>query len=95
MPWQWIACDGGFAVRKLPTRHGPLDFLIRAAGAETIHMEIADTMAIPPGGLRIIPPLPDGMRIREVIAERGDCVCSHDGVQVLTLPCVADLRLGP
>ncbi|RPJ35336.1 MAG: hypothetical protein EHM17_02945 [Verrucomicrobiaceae bacterium] len=97
MPWEWIAEGNGFAVRKLPTRHGPLDFRIRASSEDIIHVEIADTITMPPGGLSLIPPMPVGKRITEVKPERedsGQLVFSDNEVQVHSLPCVVELRLG-
>ena len=63
MPWKWITEDGGFAVRNLPTHHGPLDFMIRAEGISRIHVRVDGLRKLPAGGLWIDPPLPPGMRL--------------------------------
>lgn len=63
MPWAWIADDDGFAVTGLPTRHGALDFRIKAVDATTIEVEVGGTLTMPPGGLTIAPPLPPGWQI--------------------------------
>lgn len=71
MPWKWIAADGGFSVKNLTTRHGPLDFHIRAEGKTRIHVTIGGTLGLPPGGLLVSPPMPDGMTIRSATSRDG------------------------
>jgi hypothetical protein len=96
MPWAWISEESGFAVSHLPTRYGPLDFRIHATSDELIHVEIADTITIPPGGLWIIPPLPEGKQICSVMSVDGDsmqCVVSGNQIQIHCLPCAAVLCL--
>jgi hypothetical protein len=93
MPWQWIADGNGFAVRKLPTRYGPLDFRIHATGEHAIQVEIADTITLPPGGLSIIPPLPVGKRICPVKSERGECVIAGNELHIHALPCAVEVLL--
>jgi hypothetical protein len=63
LPWAWITGKNGFSVSGLPTRFGPLDFTIKATGKESIHVEVGGAISMPPGGLTIAPPLPQGMRI--------------------------------
>jgi hypothetical protein len=98
MPWQWISGPAGFAVRKLPTRYGPLDFRIHAVSEDSIQVEIADTITLPPGGLRIIPPLPEGKRISSVKPTNGDaahCAVSGNEIQVHALPLAVEVRMSP
>jgi hypothetical protein len=85
MPWKWIAEENGFAVRNLPTRHGALYFKIKAAGNESIHVEVGGTLTLPSGGLTIAPPLPFGKRI---IGAGGASII------VENLPFAATLALG-
>ena len=85
MPWAWIAEEDGFAVSGLPTRHGTLDFRIKAHGVESIEVEIGGSLTLPPGGLSIAPPLPSGMSI----ATTGTASISVDA-----LPYLAVLPLG-
>jgi F5/8 type C domain len=91
MPWQWISEPGGFAVRNLPTRFGPLDFRIHATSDDVIHMEVADTIVMPPGGLRVIPPLPEGKRMCPVNPVGGPCVVTGNEIHIHALPCVLDV----
>jgi hypothetical protein len=79
LPWLWISEGDGFSVKGLRTRHGLLDFRIKAHGEESIEVIIGGSMRMPPGGLSIAPPLPLGKSIA------GDCVES--------LPFRANLRL--
>lgn len=97
MPWAWISEDGGFAVGNLPTRYGPLDFKIRAVRADSIHVEIASSITLPPGGLTIVPPLPDGKRITSVTCRSGTHAAvdaAGESIPVTSLPFAADLHLG-
>jgi hypothetical protein len=96
MPWAWISQNCGFSVSNLPTRYGPLDFSIHAISDDTIHVEIADTITLPPGGLTITPPLPDGAQIIGVESHYGTHTTLNSAgttVTVANLPFAADLRL--
>jgi hypothetical protein len=96
MPWAWISEETGFAVSNLPTRFGPLDFIIRASGNDSIHVEIGETISLPPGGLTIVPPLPEGKRIVVVDAPEGtlsEIESRGAAVSIRTLPFIAELRL--
>jgi hypothetical protein len=70
-----------------------LGFHIRAGGVDSIHMEISDTIAMPSGGLRVIPPLPEGRRMSGVSMERGASSISGNELHIHQLPCVAEIRL--
>ncbi len=96
MPWAWISQDGGFSVSNLPTRYGSLDFHIRSARKGAIHVEIGNSITLPPGGLTIVPPLPAGKRITAVECQRGTHAAigpAGESVTVTYLPFVAELRL--
>ncbi len=75
MPWSWISQDDGFSVKGLPTRYGTLDFKIKACGSGAIEVEVGGSLALPPGGLTIEPPMPSG------VANAGDV-----SVTVTSLP---------
>lgn len=96
MPWAWISEDAGFSVSQLPTRYGPLAFRIHATSDDVIHIEIANTITIPPGGLTLVPPLLEGKQICSVTSANGNaetCVISGNKIHVHALPCVAEVRL--
>ncbi len=87
IPWDWIRGLYSFSVKNLPTRYGPLHFRIHALSDKVIRVKIADTIAIPSGGLWLVPPTPAGKRIATAD--------SKNRIQVHALPYKADLRLVP
>jgi hypothetical protein len=96
MPWAWISEDNGFSVQDLPTRYGPLHFMIRADNQTSIRVEVGATISLPPGGLTIVPPLPPGARMISVDAHQGSHSPLDDSgttVVITSLPWMADLRL--
>jgi hypothetical protein len=96
MPWAWIAEESGFAVSNLPTRFGKVDFRIHATDAATIHVEIGGGLTLPPGGLTIVPPLPDGKQIAGVESRCGTHTPvdpAGTSIAVTSLPFAAILRL--
>jgi hypothetical protein len=96
MPWEWISGPEGFFVRGVPTRYGPLDFLIHATEDDSLHIEISDSITMPPGGLWIVPPLPEGKRmaaVKPAHADSGSCVLSGNEIQVQSLPCLVEVSL--
>ena len=97
MPLEWIVADGGFTVENLPTRHGTLDFKIAARGAVLIDVEIGGSIILPPGGLFITPPLPDGRRIVSVgdtIVNQTAILADGGSIRVGAIPFHAELHLG-
>ena len=97
MPWAWISEENGFCVTNLPTRYGPLDFTIRADGEASIRVTIGGSITLPPGGLTLVPPLPDGKQIIAVDTQPGThAVLDPAGtvVAVISLPFAAEFRLG-
>jgi hypothetical protein len=97
MPWAWISEEDGFSVSHLPTRYGPLDFMIRAEGEASIRVSIGDSIALPPGGLTLVPPLPDGKQIIALETQQGTHAALDPAgtvVAVTGLPFAAELRLG-
>lgn len=62
LPWSWISSDGGFAVRGLPTRFGPLNLLLHGT-AESIRVEFSGLKHLPVDGILLTPPMPDGAAI--------------------------------
>jgi hypothetical protein len=97
MPWAWISDSEGFSVQNLPTRYGALDFRIRAHKETSIWVEIGASISLPPGGLTLAPPLPQGARILSVDSHQGGHAPLDDEgmtVAITSLPWVADLHLG-
>ena len=97
LPWEWISAEGGFAVDNLPTRYGPLDFMIRADGDDSISVKISGAIALPPGGLTIAPPLAAGIQVVSVEAQTEEKATINPEGTIVTVgrvPFAAVLRLG-
>ncbi len=97
MPWTWISEENGFSVSGLPTRYGPLDFMIRADDEDSIRVAIGDSIALPPGGLTIVPPLPEGRQVIAAETQQGTHAALGPAgtvIAVTSLPFSAVLRLG-
>ncbi|MFY9975242.1 MAG: discoidin domain-containing protein [Chromatiaceae bacterium] len=54
----WLTEGGEVEVRQLPTFHGPLSYRVRREEPDTYRLTLAGDLALPPGGLVIMPPLP-------------------------------------
>ena len=96
MPWSWISEESGFSVSHLPTRFGKVDFRIHATGTESIGVEIGGGFTLPPGGLTLVPPLPDGKHIAGVECHRGTHALidpAGTSIAVTSLPFTAMLHL--
>ncbi len=97
MPWRWISEGSGFSVGNLPTRHGLLDFSIRAVRKGLIHVEVGGSISLPSGGLTIVPPLPERKRITAVVCQSGTYAAigpAVDSVTATALPFAADFHVG-
>lgn len=93
MPWNWISKKGGFSVKNLPTRLGPLDFHIHASGNNVIHIEIGGGIKSPQG-VHVRPPTPNEKKITEVIQtgeKRPLTILQSQTIRVEALP--AKLRV--
>jgi hypothetical protein len=93
MPWNWISEENGFSVSELPTRYGSLEFHMRTSGEDVMHIEIADTIAMPPGGLWVIPPLPKGRCMGELRATSGSGEILGRELRIHQLPFVTEVHL--
>jgi hypothetical protein len=97
MPWKWISSDKAFSVKDLPTRYGQLDFSIHANSETTIRVKIGALASFPPGGLTLVPPLPESQRIVALEIQKGTAApIDQAGMSIVikSLPFTADLRLG-
>lgn len=92
LSWRWITGERPFAVRGLPTRFGNVDFSIHAPSAERIHISLTGITGLPPGGIRIAPPLPDGRLLR---SDTPNASPDRRSVSVPRLPYEATLPLEP
>jgi hypothetical protein len=58
IPEDWLAEGGEVRVRDLPTHHGRLSYSLRREDPETYRLTLAGNLAVPPGGILVMPPLP-------------------------------------
>lgn len=77
-------------VRDLPTQYGRLGYSLRREAADACHVSLSGTLAIPPGGLLVLPPLPRPL-LGVAIDGRESTDFGPDWVRCHTCP--AELRL--
>jgi hypothetical protein len=53
----WLDESDEVVVRGLPTHYGPLSYTLRRAGPDTLRVTMEGELAIPPGGIIVMPPL--------------------------------------
>lgn len=94
LSWDWISAGKGIGVKRLPTRFGKLDFHIHVPETGSMRVSVSGRLSMPPGGLFLVPPLPDGLRMVE--SDSPHLVISVDGksAQATHLPMKAIIRLG-
>jgi hypothetical protein len=58
----WLS--GGFevGVRNLPTYYGNLSYSLRLEAKDTVRLKLEGDLAVPPGGIVVLPPLPRPIR---------------------------------
>jgi len=80
----WLADSGEVVVKELPTYYGKLSYTLRMEGSDTLRLIVSGDLALPPGRLVVISPLPrplvqvevNGSKIETVDAESVTCgVC--------------------
>jgi hypothetical protein len=54
----WLAQSGEVVVRELPTYYGPLSYRLRCQDPDGYHLRLAGDLAVPPGGILVMAPLP-------------------------------------
>ncbi|MBS1212908.1 MAG: discoidin domain protein [Proteobacteria bacterium] len=57
IPEDWLTEGGEVRVRDLPTHHGRLSYSLRREDPETYRLTLAGNLAVPPGGILVMPPL--------------------------------------
>lgn len=57
IPSEWLD-DGEIALHELPTAYGPLDLRMKRTDGGGVWVAIGGAVRLPPGGIRIAPPLP-------------------------------------
>jgi hypothetical protein len=89
--WLYNAANAEIGVRRLPTAHGPLDYGLRAEGADTLKLRIGGGLALPPGGIRIRPPANKPIKAAKV---NGAAVSGFTGAElrIATVPAEVEIR---
>jgi F5/8 type C domain/Bacterial alpha-L-rhamnosidase 6 hairpin glycosidase domain len=87
---EWVASEGGVAVRRLPTHWGILNYSIRSAGPDVVRVRISGDVVIPPGKVVLWSPLDRPMVSATV---NGAPVAAADAAHVLVDRCPADVEL--
>ncbi len=87
----WLDDGGEIVVRDLPTYYGPLSYCLRRAGPDTLHMTLEGELAIPPGGIIVLPPLARPL-VHVTINGRNSIAFTQQWA--LCEECPADLLLG-
>jgi hypothetical protein len=77
--WLYNAASAEVGVRRLPTVHGLLDYGLRTEGAETLKLHIDGRLAVPPGGIRIRPPVARPIQAAKV---NGTAVSGFTGAEL-------------
>jgi hypothetical protein len=86
----WLDEGGEVVVRNLPTYYGKLSYRLRRASPQSLHLQLSGDMAIPAGGVVVMPPL-SGPLVRVEINGR-----SNDALEpelAVCRECPAEMRL--
>lgn len=90
IPADWLASGEPVEVRNLPTYSGPLTYRLRREDPKSYRLRLAEGLAVPPGGILVMPPLP-GPLLEVQIDGRYNAGFAPDRVQCHHCP--ADLLL--
>jgi hypothetical protein len=62
LPAAWIIDGPGVAIRRLPTHYGVLTYELRREAPNRLRLRVSGDLSIPPGGIRVRPPLPSPIK---------------------------------
>jgi len=62
LAWEWLADGFEVGVRDLPTYYGRISYGMRLEADDTLRMWLQGELAVPPGGIRVRPPLERPLR---------------------------------
>lgn len=66
LPKEWVLSKSGVAVKRLPTRYGILSYSLRGEEPNTLRLRLSGDLTPPPGGLVVLPPLPQPLKAVKV-----------------------------
>jgi len=86
----WVATDPGVGVKRLPTYYGVLSYALQSAGEGAYNVRLGGDLAMPPGGIVLMPPFP--RPLKSVIVNGNPLTdFAADAVTIREFP--ADVRL--
>ncbi|WP_437206578.1 discoidin domain-containing protein [Planctomicrobium sp. SH664] len=91
IPGDWLQSSEGVSVQQLPTRWGPLNLKLRSPSPRQIEVEVSGLDHVPPGGIRIRPPL-TGPIIKANDSLSTAITFQHDEVVARAIPIRLDIR---
>ena len=59
---EWLSDGSTVGVENLPTYYGNLTYSLRMEGKDTMRLKLKGDLAVPPGGIVVMPPLPRPIR---------------------------------
>lgn len=68
--WRWLAGTEGIMVGRMPCVYGQLQYTLRQSGPDSLLLNLAAGIEIPPGGIVVMPPLPRPLRQVEINGQR-------------------------
>jgi hypothetical protein len=69
LPYKWLIDGSPIGVENLSTWYGKLSYSLSLEDADTLCLSLTGTLALPPGGIVVKPPLPRPIRSVEVNGE--------------------------
>ena len=64
--YEWLADGFAVGVENLPTYYGKISYRLRLKDSDTLRLKFCGDIAMPPGGIVVMPPLPRPIRQVEV-----------------------------
>ena len=88
---EWLSDGSIVGVENLPTYYGKLSYALRMEAADTLRLKLEGGLALPPGGIVVIPPLPRPLR-RVTLNGRALAEFKPDSFRCRDLPAEAVLK---
>ena len=91
IPFKWLTDGSPIGIENLPTYYGKLSFSLSLEDKNTLCLSLTGTLAMPPGGIAVKPPLPRPIRSVEVNGEALESF-EPDGFTFSQCPAVVVVR---
>ena len=86
---EWLADGFEVAVENLPTWYGKLSYSLKYEGGDFLRLKLSGELALPPGGIVVLPPLPRPIRQVAVNGKVLHVDCGEDGFCLRQCPAEA------